>query len=93
MNGPWHTVHTEQMFLIIVVVVITGFFFSPSEVHAGPTQMKGITSTLFWNSTWPSSWLQAALNQGSMADNFPHDSPPPYASLFLPQHIPHLVVI
>lgn len=47
MNGPWHTVHAEQMFLIIVVVVITVFFFFPSEVHAAPTQMKGITSTLF----------------------------------------------
>lgn len=28
-----------------------------------------------------------------MADNLPRDSPPPYASLLLTQHIPHLVVI
>lgn len=44
MNGTWHTEHTEQMFLIIVVVVITMF---SSEVQADPTQVEGITSTFF----------------------------------------------
>lgn len=89
-NGNWYTEHTEQMFLIIVLLLLILLFFIFRNSHSSK---RGNKCTFFWNSTWPSSQLQAALNQCGMADNFPHDRPPPYASLLLTQHIPHSVVI
>lgn len=44
-------VHTENVFLIIGVVVITVFSFRNS--CAGPTQVKRIRNAFLWDSTWP----------------------------------------